>query len=102
MARRVRGDNGSSGKSNGVCRQFRGLYVAHRRCEEIMSQVPGRGGYRHQDLPGPLAKLLGRSDCNTIFNVIEACLVRLVSESIVPSSSADSPSPGRPGKDRPT
>ncbi len=67
-----------------------------------MSQVPGRGRYRHQDLPPPLARLLGRSDCNTMFNVIEACLMRLLAESIVPPSAADSPTPGRPVHDRPT
>ncbi len=67
-----------------------------------MSQVPGKGSYRHQDLPRPLAKLLGLSDCNTMFNVIEACLMHLLTESIVPPSAADSPAPGRPVDDRPT
>lgn len=67
-----------------------------------MSRVPGRGSHRHQDLPRPLASLLGRSDGNTMFNVIEACLMRLLTESIVPTLAADSPVPGRPVDDRPT
>ena len=102
VAERMRGDNGSSGKSNGVCRQFRRLYVAHRRCEQIMSQVPGADDYHHEDLPQPLARLLGCYGCNALFSVLKACLMRLLTESIVPPSAADSQAPGRPGNDRPT
>ncbi len=102
MAEHMSGDNGSSGTSNGVRRQFRRLCVAHRRCEQIMSQVPGTDDYHHEDLPPPLAGLLGRYGCNTIFNVIEACLMRLLTESIVPPSAAASPAPDRPVDDQPT
>lgn len=86
------GDNGSSGKSNGVHRQFRRLCEVQRRCKQIMSQVLGAGDYRHEDLPRPLARLLGRCGCNIIFNVINACLMRLLAESIVPRP-AGNPSP---------
>jgi hypothetical protein len=102
VARRMSGENGSSGRPNEIRRQFRRLCQANRRCEEIMSQVPGRGDDRHEDLPGPLARLLGRCDCGTIYNVMRACLTRLVSEAILPPSAADSPPPGRPAGGRPT
>ncbi len=97
MATHVSGDNDRSSGPNGVHRQFRRLHMAHRWSEQLLSQVPGAGDYRHEDLPPPLARLLGRYGCNVIFNVIEACLMRLLTESTVPPSVADSRAkqPGR-------
>ncbi len=89
MAKHMRGDNGSPSKPNRVRRQFRRLYAAHRQCEQIMSQIPGVEDYRPEDLPQPLARLLGSYGCNTMFNVLTACLMRLLTESMVPPSAAD-------------
>ena len=98
MATHVTGDNDLSSVPNGVHRQFRRLYAAHRWSEQLLSQVPDADDYRHEDLPPPLARLLGRYGCNVIFNVIEACLIRLLTESTVPPSVADSRTSRQPGR----
>lgn len=91
-------EQASNGRSR-PCSTRRGhlrLYEAHRLCGRILSQVPGAGAYRTEELPDALAEQLGCCDCGTIFNVVQACLMRLVSEAIVPPSSAASRAPRRP------
>ena len=93
------GNNGRR-RPRSIRRHHIRLYEANRLCEHIMSQVPGAAGYGTEKLPTALAEHLGRCDCGMIFNVMQACLMRLVSEAVVPPSTADSPVPSPPDDGR--
>ena len=66
-----------------------------------MAQLPGAEDHRTEELPAALAEQLGRCDCGMIFNVAEACLMRLLADSMVSPSAADARASDIPGDGRP-
>lgn len=60
-----------------------GLALLRSHCElldELVRRLPNAGGYSYVELPSELNLWIGNSSPNTLVNVIEACLSRLVSQ----------------------
>ncbi len=70
-------------------------------CYDGRRQTLDRKSVHKEELPVALAEQLSRCDCRMIFSVAQACLMRLLTDSMVPRSAAEARASDISGDGRP-